>query len=123
MAQHPAALRAARGLALAVLGAALLAGCSPQPKPEQFAGTWKSSRMATAPLHLHPNGEWEIRSAEGTVMQYGVWQLRDRTFVWSIKQGDNLMHDPNPIVAVKADRFELRERDGSVTVFQRLGPP
>lgn len=123
MAQDPAALRRARGFALAVACAALLA-CSPQPKPEQFAGTWKSSRMATAPLHLHANGEWEIRSDAGAVMQYGVWQLEGRDFVWTIKQEDGrLLRDPNPIVAVKADRFELRERDGSVTVFRRLTAP
>jgi hypothetical protein len=122
MAQYPAALKRRRGLALALLCGAALAACSPQPRPEQFAGAWKSSRLTT-PLHLHPNGEWEIRTAEGAVLQYGVWQLRDRTFVWSIRQDGGLLHDPNPIVAVKADRFELRERDGSVTVFQRLGPP
>jgi hypothetical protein len=105
----------------AVLCLALLAACQPQPKPEQFAGQWKSSRLAT-PLHLHANGDWEIRDAD-QVLQYGVWQVRDGKFVWSIKMDGQLRRDPNSIVSVKANSFELRERDGSITRFERLPQP
>jgi hypothetical protein len=122
MARHDPALRRASRGAAALLCLALLAACSREPRPEQFAGKWKSSRLAT-PLHLHANGEWEIRADDDAVLQYGVWQLQGSTFVWSISQGGRLAHDPNAIVAVRADRFELRERDGSVTVFERLAPP
>jgi hypothetical protein len=107
------------GLALVV---ALLAACGGKPEPAQFVGKWKSTRLAT-PLHLHGNGDWEIRDAEGAVLQYGVWQVRDRTFVWSIKLDGALQHDPNPIMSVQPGRFELRERDGSVTRFDRIGEP
>lgn len=118
MAGHAAALRVAGAVALA----ALLAACSRDPRPEQFAGRWKSTRLAT-PLLLHPNGEWEIRADDGAVLQYGVWRLQGRKFVWSIRQGQQLLHDPNAIVDVRQDRFELREGDGSVTRFERLGQP
>jgi len=121
MARHAAALNGPARRGAAALALALLAACSADPRPEQFAGKWKSSRLAT-PLHLHGNGEWEIRADDGGVLQYGVWQLKGRSFIWSIRQDGRLAHDPNPIVAVKPDRFELRERDGSVTVFQRLAP-
>jgi hypothetical protein len=98
---------------------AVLAACQQQLAPAQFAGKWKSSRLAT-PLVLHGNGEWEIRADDDQVLQYGVWQLRDRSFIWSVKVDGRLQHDPNPIVSVSARRFELRERDGSVTRFDRL---
>lgn len=120
MAGLAAALRRPARIALALFVAVLLAACSRDPRPEQFAGRWKSARLAT-PLLLHPNGDWEIRADDGTVLQYGVWQLQGRTFVWSIRQEGRLVHDPNAIVDVRKDRFELRERDGSVTRFERLG--
>ena len=99
----------------------LAAACSPHAelRPEQFVGKWKSSRSAT-PLHLHTNSEWEITTLEGHVLQYGVWQLQDRRMVWSIKMDGRLNHDENPVLSVAQQRFELRERDGSVTVFERL---
>jgi hypothetical protein len=104
---------------IVALAVALLAACQQQLKPAQFEGKWKSSRLAT-PLMLHANGEWEIRADDGQVLQFGVWQLRDRAFVWSVKVDGALQHDPNPIVSVNPQRFELRERDGSVTRFDRL---
>ena len=122
MAGNAQALKPWRALALALVAMALVAACARDPRPDQFTGKWKSSRLAT-PLHLHDNGEWEIRTADGAVLQYGLWRLRGRSFVWSIKQGGQLAHDPNQIVSVGADRFELRERDGSLTVFDRLGTP
>jgi hypothetical protein len=106
-------------LLMVALLAVLLAACQPKPKPEQFAGKWKSSRLAT-PLLLHANGEWEIRGDDDRVLQYGVWQLKDRTFIWSVKLDGQLQHDPNAIVSMDGKRFELRERDGSVTRFDRL---
>jgi hypothetical protein len=96
------------------------AGCGQAaPRHEQFVGKWKSSRLAT-PLHLHQNGEWEIRTAEDSVLQYGVWQLQDRRLVWTIKMDGKLSHDANAVLSVDKRRFELRERNGSVTVFERL---
>ena len=113
------ALRARR-VARAALGVVLLSGCQPKIQTPQLAGRGKSSRLTTTVLHLHPNGEWEIRDADEHVLQYGVWQLQDRTLVWTIKQEGTLQHDPNPIVAFEKDRFDLRERDGSITRFERL---
>jgi hypothetical protein len=101
-------------LVLGVLGA-----CQQQPKPASFVGKWKSSRLAT-PLVLQANGDWEIRSDDGQVLQYGVWQLRGGSLVWSVKLGGTLEHDVNPIVSVGERRFELRERDGSVTRLDRI---
>jgi hypothetical protein len=100
----------------------LAAACSGEPSPrhEQFVGKWKSSRLATTPLYLHQNGEWEIRTDEDRVLQYGVWQLQDRRMVWSIKMDGRLEHDENAVLSVRPGRFELRERNGSVTVFERL---
>ena len=54
------------------------------------------------------------------VLQYGLWLVQDRTLVWTIKLEGQLQRDPNPIVALEKDRFELRERDGSITRFERL---
>ena len=108
-----------RRFALTAWGLVLLSGCQPNIQASQLAGRWKSSRLTTV-LHLHPNGEWEIRDADEHVLQYGVWQLQDRTLVWTIKLEGKVQHDPNLIVAFEKDRFELRERDGSITRFERL---
>jgi hypothetical protein len=72
-----------RHLRIAVVLALLasLAACAPQLTPDQFVGTWKSSR-STEPLTLHANGDWEIRDGDDRTLQYGVWQLRGRTFIW-----------------------------------------
>jgi hypothetical protein len=96
--------------------------CSRQPEPraEQFVGQWKSSRLATMPLDMRANGEWEIKAEEGKPLQYGVWQVQGRRMVWTIRIDGRITHDENAIVAVGPQKFELREQDGSVTRFERI---
>lgn len=86
---------------------------------KSFVGKWKSSR-ATTPLYLHANGEWEIKTDEGSVLQYGVWQLKNGSILWSFKVGTGVAHDVNPVSSVTARQFTLRESDGSTTTFTRL---
>ena len=113
-----------RALTGALLGAGLvhLPGCSkPEPTAAQFVGQWRSSRMNSAPVHLHANGDWEIRSPDDDkVMQFGVWEVKNHSVVWYIKQDGRLAREGNAIVSVDRNRFELRERDGSITRFERL---
>jgi hypothetical protein len=112
--------RRRRSFVAAAAIALLSAGCGQSaPRQEQFVGKWKSSRLAT-PLHMYKNGEWEIRTEEDSVLQFGVWQLDGRRIVWSIKMEGRLDHEENAVLSVGQRRFELRERDGSVTVFERL---
>lgn len=96
-------------------------GCSGQAVPDaaSLAGTWKSSRLAT-PLHLHANGDWEIKADDGAVLQYGVWRLEGRQLVWFIRLNGGLVREANGLVSFGPQRFELRELDGSVTRFDRL---
>jgi len=109
-----------RSFVAAAVIAPLFAGCGwSAPRQEQFIGKWKSSRLTTA-LHLYKNGEWEIRTEEGRVLQFGVWQLVGRRILWTIKMQGRIAHDENAVVSVGQRRFELRERDGAVTVFDRL---
>jgi hypothetical protein len=120
MARHLATLMRRRSLIAAAAIAPLFAGCGPSaPRQEQFIGKWKSSRLAT-PIHLYKNGEWEIRTEEDSVLQFGVWQLDGRRIVWSFKMEGAIKHDENAVVSVGQRRFELREQDGSVTVFERM---
>lgn|SRR5574343_774001 len=84
-----------------------------------FVGKWQSSRAVT-PIYLDANGEWEIRKDDGTLLQYGVWRYEDKRLIWSIKQGERVMDDANPVLSVTPAEFQLRERDGQVTVFKRL---
>lgn len=76
--------------------------------------------MATMPLQMQANGEWEIKSADGTALQYGVWQVQGRRMVWTIRIDGRITHDENAIVSVSPRRFELREQDGSLTRFDRI---
>lgn len=97
----------------------LLTACGKAPEARQFVGTWKSSRITT-PIVLMDNGEWEIRDAEGAVLQFGLWRVDGQSLVWTIRNLDErLTDDANTIVSAEPRRFVLRERDGSMTTFDR----
>jgi hypothetical protein len=84
-----------------------------------FIGQWQSSRTYT-PLVIAANGEWEIRNAEGGVLQYGIWRLENDKIIWSIKQGNRITDDANLVLSANAREFRVREQDGSTTVFKRI---
>ena len=114
------ALAGLAGLAGVVMVPVLLAACQKKLEAAQFVGQWKSSRLALTPVHLLPNGEWEIRTSEGKVLQYGLWQLDGQRLVWTVRDASgDLTRDVNPVVSVDARRFVLLERDGSQTTFDR----
>lgn len=100
----------------------LLDGCTNRDTltAADFVGKWKSTRMITTPVHLYGNSEWEIKSDDGAVMQYGVWQYQDRKILWSFKTTDGVIHDKTRVLSVTPDEFRIRERDGSTTTFSRL---
>lgn len=105
------------------LAATLAGGCGrdPEPQPQQFVGTWKSSRLASRPLHMLANGDWEIRSEDAAKpLQYGVWQLQGRTILWTFRSNGETVHDKNRIESFDSGKFVLREQDGSLTSFARL---
>lgn len=83
-----------------------------------FVGKWRSSKLAT-PVLLYDNGEWEIRQEDGSVLQYGIWEYRDKRIIWTVKLDGKLRQDPNPVVSVSADEFQLQEH-GTITVFTRI---
>ncbi|MBI5430551.1 MAG: hypothetical protein HY938_08855 [Nitrosomonadales bacterium] len=89
-------------------------------KERDFVGTWKSSRTGT-PVHMHANGEWEIRTEEGSVLQYGVWQYANDWMIWSYKTGGTVEHDANAVLSVHPEEFQVRERDGTTTTFRLIG--
>lgn len=103
--------------------AAFLCGCArdPEPLPQHFVGAWKSSRLNSRPLHMLANGDWEIRSEDAVKpLQYGVWQLKGRTMLWTFRSNGETVHDKNRIESFGAGKFVLREQDGSLTSFARL---
>lgn len=103
-----------------VLLPSLLAACGSGAKdPKAFVGVWRSSRTHT-PLHIHENGEWEIVGADGSVLQFGVWQYDGKAILWSYRAGGTTQHDRNPVVSVAPGEFSLREQSGDVTRFVRL---
>ena len=102
-----------------ILGITLGACGGKKPvSPASFVGTWKSSKLTT-PLVLYENGEWEIRKDDGGVLQYGIWEYRDGRIIWTVKLDGKLMQDPNPVVSVSANEFQLRE-NGQITTFKRI---
>lgn len=108
-----------RGFLLALGLAASLLGACKQTGPEAFTGKWRSTRTNT-PLYLYANGEWEIKAGDGAVLQYGVWEYKNDRLIWSYSVGGHVVHDVNPVVAVKPREFQAREADGSLTTFYRL---
>jgi len=87
-----------------------------------FAGKWKSSRVET-PIYLHDNGEWEIKTEDGAVLQYGVWEFKSDKIIWSYKADldtGRIGRDVNDVLSATAQEFQLLERDGSTTIFKRL---
>ena len=107
---------------LAMLTLFLMLGACTREAPikeSDFIGKWKSSKLET-PLYLYPNGEWEIKTDAGDVLQYGVWQY-DKQLIWSYKVNGSVGYDKNDVLAMAANEFSLKEQDGSTTSFTRLG--
>lgn len=86
---------------------------------KNFVGKWKSSRAST-PIYLYDNGEWEIKSDDGTILQYGVWQLKGQNILWSYKVDSSIGHDINPVLSVTSREFKVRESDRTTTTFSKL---
>jgi len=84
-----------------------------------FVGQWQSSRTLT-PLIIAANGEWEIKTAEGSVLQYGIWRYENKKIIWTIKRGNQIIDDVNPVLSVGADEFRVSEQDGSTTIFRKI---
>lgn len=93
---------------------------TPSDDVSWVVGRWKSSRSET-PIHIFRNGEWEIRRGEDEVLQYGLWRYDRDRLIWTFKDGPKYRDDINPVLSVGRDRFQLREVDGSVTTFVRIG--
>jgi len=95
-----------------------MTGCQ-RMSAQDFVGQWQSSRSNT-PIHINANGEWEVKTDEGRVLQYGLWRYNDHQLIWTFKQGERLLTDANVVVSIKPDEFRLKELNGEITVFRRL---
>lgn len=84
-----------------------------------FVGKWKSSKITT-PIYLHDNGEWEIKTDDGGVLQHGVWRYADKKLIWTVRLSGGILHDVNPVLSVGSVEFQISEKDGSLTTFKRL---
>lgn len=108
-------------MVMALIAPLSLSSCSGRDEiaAKDFVGKWTSSRSAT-PTYLYANGEWEIKADGGAVVEYGVWQIKGQKIIWSYMQKGNFEHDPDPVVYVKPNEFQVIEQDGSTTTFTRL---
>ncbi len=86
---------------------------------KDFVGKWKSSKLAT-PIYLYANSEWEIKKDDGAILQYGVWQYKDKKLTWSYKMDGSVGHDVDPVVSANSKEFKVLENDGVTTIFTRL---
>ncbi len=112
--------RQATAALCALACSALLGACSPKQKlgPENFVGKWQSSKMPT-PIYLYSNGEWEIKQDNGVVVEYGVWEYKEGSILWTYKNGARMLHESDRVVTYTTREFQLIEKLG-VTVFTRL---
>lgn len=104
---------------LAVLLALFLMFSGGKITEKTFVGKWRSSKLGT-PIYLYQNGEWEIKKDDGVVLQYGVWQYKDKNLIWSYKVDGSVGYDPNPLISANSEEFKLQEADGTTTTFSRL---
>ena len=104
-----------------MLALAFLASCSNGDgiSKKSFIGKWQSSRMET-PLYLHENSDWEIKKDDGTIVQYGIWEYKDKKIIWSYKVDSRIGHDVNHVLTVTPGKFQLLESDQTLTSFNRL---
>lgn len=108
-------------LTLLFLAVITFYGCSSREAitERSFVGKWKSSKLAT-PVYLYANGEWEIKTEEGAILQYGVWEFKNKKIIWSYKIDSSVGHDPNVVLLANSREFQVRESDGSITTFSKL---
>jgi hypothetical protein len=109
------------GVVMLLFASLSLSGCSNrEPITEKlFVGKWKSSKLTT-PIYLYENGEWEIKSDAGAVLQYGIWEFKNNNIVWNFKVDGYVGRDPNPVLSATPREFQLRESDGKTTTFSKL---
>lgn len=116
-------------VALVTLGG-LQGGADPAAETPRFVGTWVSEGGGfTNVTTLHADGRFRTERLAGIrpVETFaGRWQVRGNAIAWSY--GDAVKdptqpEDVNPIVSEAADRFTLRELDGSESTFFRKGLP
>lgn len=125
MAQGPRRI-AVRSLLVCLLFSVAMLGtaCRGSVDRNGFVGKWTSSR-STTPIHLYENGEWEIVTTEGTVLQYGVWEYRDGAIRWGFASSQSRLavRETTPVLSATPTGFQIREQDGSTTTFTRLDQP
>jgi hypothetical protein len=100
---------------------ALNYGCSGHDSfsEKNFTGKWQSSKLET-PIHLYNNGEWEIKTDNGAILQYGIWEYRDDNIIWSYRSGAYIFHDENSVLSVTPLEFRLKESNKSISIFTKL---
>lgn len=90
----------------------------------QFVGSWLGTNQfgASGGVTFVADGTFtSTRTAPGrAVTSQGRWFLRDGALVWLHNEIPG-MQDVNPILQFSADNFTVREMDGTVTSFTRLG--
>ena len=111
--KHFAALLAAVSLLF------LVSSCGGKIEEKNLVGKWNSSKLAT-PIYIHANGDWEIKTEEGAVLQYGVWRLKGKNIIWTYKLESKIGHDGDPIVSSTPREFRVKENDGTTTIFKKL---
>jgi len=106
---------------LLLSSAVLLAACSGKDvaTEKSFVGKWKSSKLET-PVYLYENGDWEIKKDDGAVLQFGVWEYKNKNITWSYKINSYIGHDTNPVLSANSEEFQVRESDGTTTTFSKL---
>jgi hypothetical protein len=103
-----------------LLVALMCSGCGRETTSDKsFVGKWKSTRLET-PIYLYDNGEWEIKTEGGAILQYGIWQYEDNKIRWSYKVNSTIGHDVNAVLSTTPQEFQVREQDGTTTIFSRL---
>ena len=119
------ALAVACALVAAVVFLTIRGGPPPRPvqTPAEYHGSWRSTQPGCSYLfELYPDGSFEASPEVcgiSTRNFIGHWYVEHNKMVWLYGPAMHSRPDANPILVKTAERFELRELDGKITIFTR----
>jgi len=99
---------------------------APPAIPCRFVGIWQSSQLQSRRMHIRLTDDGRYQAEQNTdgvrpiEVDRGYWMVQGDAMVWRTLRSPGMDPDVNPIIEESETGFVLRERNGSLSRFQRL---